>query len=56
MVITNQKVKRYRVMYVTTFGEYIEWFATEDEALTFCEKLDARIKKGTCFGYDMMKL
>ena len=54
MVITNQKVKRYRVMFVNSFcKEYVEWFATEAEALAFCDKLDKRIENGTCLGYDM---
>lgn len=54
MTIATQKVKRWRVMYVGLFAkEYVEWFATEDEALAFCDKLDKRIQSGTCLGYDM---
>lgn len=57
MTVTTQKVKRWRVMYVGVFAkEYVEWFATEDEALAFCDKLDKRIKSGTCLGYDMTEV
>lgn len=57
MVIKNQKVKSFRVMYVNGFGkEYVEWFASEEEANAFTDKLDKRIKNGTCLGYDMMEV
>lgn len=57
MVIKNQQIKRFRVMYVTSlFKEYVEWFTTEEEANAFTAKLDERIKRGTCLGYDMMKI
>lgn len=47
----------YVCYYINSKGkECVKYFVTMEDGLAFCDLLDERIKRGTCGGYDFMRM